>query len=190
MIYDIEYYKEKLKEKFNKANHPKAEKRYNHSISVMNKAVEIVERFNLDCDLEKIKVAALLHDYAKFESLERFEEVVLKYNLDKSILKENIKILHSLLGGYIVKEELGIDDPIILKAIEYHTRGALDMDKYAEVIFVADMAEDLRTNEVFDDIKEYAKSSLRLAILEKVNVAYENYKSELNEKLRKKYMEE
>ena len=40
-------------------------KRYNHSIKVMEKALEIVEQNNFCVDLEQLKLSAMLHDVGK-----------------------------------------------------------------------------------------------------------------------------
>jgi len=186
-LFSVDKYKELLKAKYEKANNPRSEARYLHSLSVGRKAVEIVQRFNFDCDLKKIEIAGILHDYAKFEPLERYEEIVKRYNLDPSILNENYKILHSLLGDYIVREELGIEDKQILNAIKYHTTGSLEMDRFAEVIYVADLAEDLRTKEGLKRMQELAKINFYEAMLEKIKFSLEKVPNDLNRALYEKY---
>lgn len=186
-LLSVEKYKEILKEKYEKANNIRSEARYLHSLSVGKKAVEIVKRFGFDIDLEKIEIAGILHDYAKFEPMERYVEVVEKYNLDKSILDENYKILHALLGPYIIKEELGITDDQILEAIRTHATGSLDMDRFAEVIYVADVAEDLRPDDKFGKIKELAITDFDKAILEKITYSLRKNPTPLNYLLFSKY---
>jgi predicted HD superfamily hydrolase involved in NAD metabolism len=189
MLLEIDEYKKKLKEKYALSNSPRAEARYNHSLSVGKKAVEIAKTFNFDVDLKKIEIAGILHDYAKFETMYKFIEIVAEYNLDFNILKENPKILHALLGPYIVNKELGITDKEILNAIKYHATGALDMDIYAEILYVADVAEDLRDGEGFTKVKEYSKTDFKKAIIEKIEFSLRKNDTELNRKLLKKYTE-
>jgi len=183
----IEEYKAILKEKYKTVNDKEVEERYLHSLSVGKKAREIVQRFGFPIDLEKIEIAGILHDYAKFEPYSKFVEIVNKYNLDKAILNEPIKILHALLGSYIVKEEVGITDEQILNAITYHATGSLDMDRFAEVIFVADVAEDLRKGEGFKRVKELALTDFNKAILEKITFNLQKNPTKLNQALYEKY---
>lgn len=190
MLLEVNEYKKILKEKYNQSDSPRVESRYIHSLSVGEKAVEIAKTFNLDVDLKKLEIAGILHDYAKFESMDKFIEIVQEYNLDKDILNENFKILHALLGPYIIHKELGIEDKEILNAIKYHATGALDMDKYAEVLYVADVAEDLRVGEGFDKVKEYSKTDLKKAIIEKIEFSLKKNPTKLNQDLLKKYTEE
>ena len=189
MLLKINEYKQILKEKYKKSGSTKANSRYLHSLSVGKKAVEIAQRFNFYVDINKLEIAAILHDYAKFENMDKFTQIVQDYNLDKSILKENFKILHALLGPYIIKKELGLDDKEILNAIKYHATGSLDMDIYAEILYVADVCEDLRVGEGFTKVKEYSKTDFKKAIIEKIEFSLKKNDTELNRKLLKKYTE-
>lgn len=189
MLLEIDEYKRLLKLKYESSNSPRAEARYIHSLSVGKKAVEIARTFNFDVDLKKLEIAAILHDYAKFETMDKFIEIVQEYNLDISVLKENPKILHALLGPYIVEKELGIKDKEILNAIKYHATGSLDMDIYAEILYVADVSEDLRVGEGFTKVKELSKTDFRKAIIEKIEFSLIKNETELNKKLLKKYTE-
>ena len=55
---------------------PRALKRFNHSLGVAFKALEIIEDNNLNVDKEKAYLAGLLHDYSKFSDVERYYEIV------------------------------------------------------------------------------------------------------------------
>lgn len=190
MLKSIDYYKEELLKKYQEAGDEKAFKRYLHSLSVGKKAIEIAKTFNFDLDLKKLEIAGILHDYAKYEPLSRYEEIVFKYNLDPDLLNLNYKLLHSVLGDYIVREDLDINDLEILNAIKYHTLGSLEMDKYAEVIYVADLSENLRIKPGFDKIKYYSKTNFKKAIIEKIEYSLKNNDTLLNRNLLKKYTEE
>lgn len=190
MLLDIDQYKEILKNKYKEAASPRSESRYLHSLSVGKKAVEIAKTFNFDVDLEKLQIAGILHDYAKFETMDKFTQIVQEYGLDKNILNENFKILHALLGPYIIQKELGITDIEILNAIRNHATGSLDMDIYSEIIYVADVSEDLRVGEGFDKVKDLSRIDFRKAILEKIEFSLAKNNTELNRKLFQKYQED
>lgn len=47
--------------------------RYQHTIGVMNSAIELAERFG--ADVKKAEMAAIFHDYAKFHPKEEMKGV-------------------------------------------------------------------------------------------------------------------
>ena len=165
---NINELKQKLIEKYNKSGDPKVEERYLHSLSVAKKALEIIEENNFPVDKTKAEVAGLIHDYAKFATMNEYFEIVKEFDLDESILEKNFKILHALLGPYIIKKELGIDDEEILEAIKYHTTGRPKMSLLEEIIFLADFAEDTRVypnqEEKLNQIREVIKRNYKRAI--------------------------
>ena len=131
---DIQYYQNKLFEKFSLSNNEERFERYQHSIGVMKKALELVDLYNLPISKEKVQIAAILHDYAKFLSNEEFENIVLKHGLPMDILETSPKVWHALLGRWAVEEELDIHDEEILSAIEFHTTGKKEMTPLEEII--------------------------------------------------------
>lgn len=163
-----EEYKKILWEKYKQSNDPEIEERYAHSLAVSEKALEIIDTFHLNVDKTKAEIAGILHDYAKFETMDKYKEIVKGYNLEESLLKLSPKILHAVLGPFIIHKELGIDDKEILDAIAYHTTGSLDMSTLAEVIFVADFTDKTRVEPYFDDVKYYSTRDFRKAILGKI----------------------
>lgn len=189
MLLELDDYKKLLKKKYEESNSPRAEDRYSHSLSVGKKAVEIAKTFSFDVDLKKLEIAGILHDYAKFETMDKFIDIVEEYILDKEILSENFKILHALLGPYIIKKELHINDFNILNSIKNHATGSLDMDIYSEILYLADVSEDLRVGSGFDKVKELSKTDFKAAIIEKIEFSLAKNENDLNKNLLKKYKE-
>lgn len=137
----------KVLNKLKSSNDPEAMHRYEHSLSVAERAVELVRIYNFPIDEKKAEIAGLIHDYAKFYTMNDFFEIVKEYNLDEDILETHFQILHALLGPYIIKKELGIDDEEILQAVKYHTTGRPNMGLLEEIIFIADFTEITRDND-------------------------------------------
>jgi len=160
----INQYKRLLWHKYLRSNNKEMLPRYLHALAVLEKSEELVERFHFNIDHNRVQLAALFHDYAKFEKEERFKEVALKYEPELDLKKISPKIYHALLGPYIIKEELGIDDESILNAIRCHTTGSLNMDLLAEIIFLADFIDDSRIEDYFDEVKKLAKTNFKKAI--------------------------
>ena len=116
-----------------------SERRYEHSIGVMNMAEEFAKIYKVD--IETAKIAGLLHDNAK----EMTKEEMLKYVEENNIEitefeKLNVPILHGKIGADIAKKKYGVSEQIA-KAIEYHT---------TTIIYVSDKVELTRKSEKFD----------------------------------------
>lgn len=116
------------------------EKRYIHSIGVMECAIELAKKFGLNEN--KALIAGLLHDCAKCFSNEHLLEIIntkIK-NVNKSELL-NYKTLHAPVSAYIAKNEFGVEDEEVLSAIRWHTLGKLQMSDFEKIIFLADKIE-------------------------------------------------
>lgn len=114
--------------------------RYQHTIGVMNTAVELAKRYEVDVD--KARIAGLLHDCAKGFTGQRNLELCEKYGLPISETEQkNLGLLHAKLGAYLARQEYGIDDEEILDAIRWHTTGRPKMTPLDKIIYIADYIE-------------------------------------------------
>lgn len=169
--------------------------RYTHSLLVAQKAEELVKVHQLNVDPDTAYLAGLVHDYAKKSSLEDYIEVVKEYNLDIRVLEEPFPLLHAFLGIYIIKDELGILDVELLKAIYYHPTGSKEMSQLAEVLFLADFIEESRTYEICVKTRNISKENFLKAVATKIEYLLQNeakahrYTLEAFEKY-KKYLKE
>ena len=146
-----------------------SEKRYNHSVGVMNKALELAKLYNVD--LNKAMLVGLAHDIGKELSKEEKLEYVIKNKIEMDeIEKINVGLLHGKIGADICKKEYGFTVDM-QDAIKYHTTGNENMDTLAKIIYVADKIEDGRhykdENKLQNLIttREIAKDNLDEAIL-------------------------
>ena len=125
-----------------------SEKRYNHSISVMNMAEELARIYGVD--VVDAKIAGLLHDNAKEMSEEEMLKYAEKNNIEVTEFERlNTKILHGKIGADIARKRYGISEQIA-KAIEYHTTTNPEMDILAKIIYISDKIELTRKKEAFD----------------------------------------
>ena len=125
-----------------------SEKRYNHSISVMNMAEELARIYGVD--VVDAKIAGLLHDNAKEMSEEEMLKYAEKNNIEVTEFERlNTKILHGKIGADIARKKYGISEQIA-KAIEYHTTTNPEMDILAKIIYISDKIELTRKIEAFD----------------------------------------
>lgn len=153
---DFEFYKNKLLDKYKEKNDDEMFERYEHSLNVSKFCGKLVDKYKFDIDKDKVLLTGLLHDYAKFYSMEEYEQLVLEYNLDTYLLSLPRKILHSVFGGWAVKHELGINDEDILSAIEYHTTGKENMTILQKILFISDFCEEGRIGNVYDAARDLA----------------------------------
>lgn len=132
MAYSIKEIEEDVKLKFAGKN------RLNHILGVRDMALHLGSSLGLD--LEKLEIAALLHDYTKYDSL---EEQIKEIN-DPVIVerfKDATAIYHAYAAANVAREKFQIEDPIILNAIRYHVYGRIHMNKYEKVLVLADYTE-------------------------------------------------
>ena len=139
----------KLKQKLN-------EKRFVHSIGVEYTAASLA--FVHGADVEKARVAGLLHDCAKcLTSAEKYRKAK-KHGLPITRSeKENPDLLHGKLGAYYAKRKYEVRDEEILSAITYHTTGHPGMSLLDKIIFVADYIEPNR--KMVKDLSEIRKEA-------------------------------
>lgn len=136
------------------------EKRFEHSLGVEYTAACMAMVHGVD--IEKARIAGLLHDCAKCLPTKEKLEKARKHKLAVSKFEEkNPDMLHGKLGAYYAKSRYEVDDVEILDAITYHTTGRPNMTLLDKIIFVADYIEpnrkelkdmDIIRKEAFEDI--------------------------------------
>lgn len=126
------------------------EVRYTHSISVMQEAVKLGIHYGCnESQLDKIRLAGLLHDCAKNICEELSFDILYKYcedngfKLDK-FFKNSPSLAHCYVGAVLAKKEYGIYDEEVLGAIRCHTFAKENMSLIEKIIYVADFIEPLR----------------------------------------------
>jgi len=137
--------------------------RYQHSIGVMETAVELAKIYG--ADVEKARIAGLLHDNAK--NLDNMYERArdLEADLDEFELKSP-PLVHAKLGAETAKIEFGITDPEILDSIKWHTIGRKGMTLLEKIIFVADLTEPGRDFPDAEPLRELSRKNLDQAVSE------------------------
>ncbi|MDD6327903.1 MAG: bis(5'-nucleosyl)-tetraphosphatase (symmetrical) YqeK, partial [Lachnospiraceae bacterium] len=115
-------------------------KRFEHSLGVEYTAACLA--YVHGADVEKARIAGLLHDCAKGIPTKEKLEKALKHGLPvNSFEKNNPDLLHAKLGAYYARYKYEIKDIDILNAITYHTTGRPDMSLLEKIIYVADYIE-------------------------------------------------
>lgn len=140
------------------------EHRYEHTVGVMNTALDLAKRYG--ADTEKIQLAAIFHDYAKFRPKEEMKTLIIDKKMPSELLHYGSELWHAPVGAYLVKEEVGIHDIDILMAIQSHTSGRVRMTLIEKIIFLADYIEPGRRFPGVDIVRELAGKDLDQAVLQ------------------------
>ena len=139
------------------------DKRYEHSLNVSKKAVELGKKYN--ADISKCEIAGLLHDIMKNSSMNECLQIIEESDiLLDNVEKSSKSLWHSIAGYAYVKNHIGIKDEEILNAIRYHTCGRANMSLVEKIVFVADMISDDRCYDDVDLLRNIANTSLDEAI--------------------------
>ena len=140
------------------------EKRFVHSLGVMEMSVELAKHYG--ADVKKAEIAGLLYDCAKNlsvdEMLQKCEYFGIKLD---SIMQQSFGLIHGLVGAYMARTEYGIDDDDIFDAIYYHTIGKPDMSLLTQIVYIADGIEKHRRYDGVERIRELAFENLDRALV-------------------------
>ncbi|WNQ13411.1 bis(5'-nucleosyl)-tetraphosphatase (symmetrical) YqeK [Paenibacillus aurantius] len=138
-------------------------KRWQHTLGVMESAVELAHRFG--GDPEKADLAALLHDYCKYWPVEKQRQVIVDNRLPEELLSYEKPLWHAPVGAFVVAEEFGIDDEEVLDAIRYHTSGRVGMSQLDKIICLADYIEPNRDYPEVANLRRLAETSMEKALI-------------------------
>ncbi len=119
-------------------------KRLKHTADVVTCALSKTKELGLDA--EKVRIATILHDCAKYMDKNAFEGFTLPPDVPKPVE-------HAFLGAFVAEKVLGVTDGEILDAIKYHTSGKANMTTLGKLVFVADMVEEGRTYEGVEKLR-------------------------------------
>jgi predicted HD superfamily hydrolase involved in NAD metabolism len=139
-------------------------KRYEHSLSVRDTAIKLAKLY--DEDVEKAKIAALVHDCAKNMSDEEILSMAESHKMEiNGVCKESPQLLHGAAAAIIAKEKMGIEDEEVLNAVIYHTTGKKDMNMLEKIIYIADYIEPLRNFPGVEALRKATCEDLDKALL-------------------------
>jgi predicted HD superfamily hydrolase involved in NAD metabolism len=139
--------------------------RYAHTLRVARMAVQLARRWGED--VERARVAGMLHDLARLYSEQRLLDESHARGLSISTFdREHPRVLHARLGAELAKERFGIDDERILSAIRAHTLGTGSMNVLDAIVYLADSLEPERDFAERADLERLAFSDLHAAMRE------------------------
>ncbi len=141
------------------------EKRFRHCLNVSKSAAILAQRYG--ADVEKARIAGLLHDITKERTYSEQMAMVKKFGIVLSKFDVmSKKLLHAMTGSCYIEKVLGINDPDIISAVRYHTTARSGMSVLEKIVFVADCISDDRKHRDVSRQRKAAEKSLDLAMLE------------------------
>lgn len=142
--------------------------RFEHVLRVVETALDINSKLNLELSEEKVRLAAVLHDCAKDLEQIYFEMFQEKYSLDEGILNPPF-LAHTKLGVIVAKEVYGVMDEEIIESIRNHTTGKANMSTLDKLIYLADYIEPGRQFPEAEIARKGLENGLDSAIIQVLN---------------------
>ncbi|WP_375295242.1 bis(5'-nucleosyl)-tetraphosphatase (symmetrical) YqeK [Paenibacillus sp.] len=140
-------------------------KRWRHTLGVVESSVALAERFG--ADVEKARIAAILHDVAKYWPVEKQRQAILADGDEAGLdtLLYDKELWHSHAGAFVARRDFGVGDAEALDAIRYHTSGRPGMTKLEKIVCLADYIEPGRDFPGVDTLRELSEKSLEEALV-------------------------
>ena len=114
-----------------------------HVLGTEQAAIRLALRYG--ADVEKARVAALLHDCTKRLGMEEQSALCGKYGIPTDELERKaLKLLHAKTGAAVARNVFGVDDEIY-SAIFWHTTGHAGMTLLEKIMYLADYIEPTRS---------------------------------------------
>lgn len=135
--------------------------RFRHTMGVVDVAERLAVRYG--ADVEKAKIAALLHDATKHDDVISQEKRIRSYFGDAVYQAWPRQLIHGLSAVVYAKTDLGIEDSEILNAIQNHSVGRPGMSLLEKIVFAADFLEPNREMDT-TKLRELALENLDKAI--------------------------
>ncbi len=140
-------------------------KRIKHVYGTVKEAERLAKLY--DEDVEKAKLAALLHDCAKHMDNDEVKFLAKEYGFElDEIYEKQPELLHGAAGAYVAKHVFNVRDQDILDAITYHTVPRLKMKKLDKIISVADLIEESRDYPGVEELRHLSDTGLDIIFME------------------------
>jgi predicted HD superfamily hydrolase involved in NAD metabolism len=142
--------------------------RFNHIFGVVQTCLSL-GAIN-GADLEKLTLAALLHDCAKHVGREETLDLVRSGVIELDPEDRNYPaIWHGTVGAFFARTRFGINDPEILQAVEHHTLGCETPCQILQILMCADFGEPTRQQPHVEQLRELIRQDLHKGLLVVLN---------------------
>lgn len=133
-----------------------------HVLGTEQEAIRLADRYG--ADVEKARVAALLHDCTKRLEMEDQMALCSQYGIELDALERSaLKLLHAKTGAAVARDVFGVDDEIY-RAIQWHTTGHARMTLLEKIIYLADYIEPSRDFPGVDKLRKVCYDNLNAGL--------------------------
>lgn len=133
-------------------------KRIPHVLGTEQEAIRLALRYG--ADVQKARVAALLHDCTKKLDMEEQLALCRQYGIRLDELEQRaLKLLHAKTGAAIARDLFDVDDEIY-SAIYWHTTGHANMTLLEKIMYLADYIEPTRNFPGVNELRAACNESL------------------------------
>ena len=138
-----------------------SERRMLHTEGVIKAAVEIAARHFPSLPEERVRVAALMHDFTKEYSLEKQTEICARYGIPTGEAEsKKPKLLHAKTAAAIAEHEYRLP-PDVCSAVRWHTTGRAKMSPLELTVYFADYIEENRAFPTCVKLRAYYERQLK-----------------------------
>ena len=139
-------------------------RRFSHTLGVEKEAVRLGELF-LPEDINRLRVAALLHDITKMYDYEKQLKCCSEFGIMISgSEKKSPSLLHAITGAAVAERDFSdCADSTVIGAVRWHTTGRENMTLFEMIIYLADYIEETRTFEDCVSLRRYFYDGIRSA---------------------------
>lgn len=138
-------------------------RRIPHVLGTEQEAIRLAERYG--ADVEKARVAALLHDCTKKLDMEAQMALCREYGIALDELeRQALKLLHAKTGAAVAESVFGVDREIG-DAIRWHTTGRAGMSLLEKIVYLADYIEPTRDFPGVDKLRKVCYEELDKGLL-------------------------
>ena len=137
--------------------------RFNHSIYVAKRCVELARMYNVD--IEKAQKVGIVHDIAKEMTDEEKMQYIKEYKLEVDEIElKNTALLHAKIGADIAKRKFGFSEDMV-EAVAYHTTAKENMSMLTKILYVADASGEDRDWEDLEYVRNLSETDLDAAAI-------------------------
>lgn len=137
--------------------------RYKHTLGVCKLAVSLAKRYGVN--EEDAEMAALLHDYSKYDSDDEILRVYAAYDEPvEDVIKNHPNLGHGFVSAVKARQKYNINDAVF-NAIKNHTFGDVQMTTLDKIIYLADALEEGRSYDGITSVREVLFKDLDQALL-------------------------
>jgi len=128
-------------------------------------------------DEERARLTALGHDIVRATPHDELLRLAGEVGLEVSDLERAEPVLlHGAIAARLLPQRFGVDDPVVLDAVRYHTTARAGMSALEKVMYVADKTEPggLKWFPEWAEVREIVERDLDAALLRGIDLSIEH----------------